>query len=207
VEEKRMSEQSSYEKLGVSEEASFEEIQAARDHLFKAAGDDEKLRQSVEAAYDTVLMDRLRRRQEGKIKVPDGIRFAEKLAAAPPSVNQPRVNQSPPWLQRLIDTPNTRDILLPAGFFAVLSSLCLYRQNSDFLAFLLALGVGFTLYFLSRKERKLGRALLLTLAALLVGGLIATLLQPYSPINGLLPETFVSLVIFLIFWLVSSFLR
>jgi len=207
VEEKRMSEQSSYKKLGVSEEASFEEIQAARDHLLEAAGDDEKLRQSVEAAYDAVLMDRLRRRQEGKIKVPDGIRFAEKLATAPPSVNLPRVNQSPPWLQRLIDTPSTRDVLLPAGFFTVLSSFSLYRQNSDTLAFLLALGVGFTLYFLSRKERKLGRALLLTLAALLVGGLIATLLQPYIPVNGLMPETLVSLVIFFIFWLVSSFLR
>lgn len=202
-----MSEQSSYKKLGVSEEASFEEIQAARDHLLEAAGDDEKLRQSVEAAYDAVLMDRLRRRQEGKIKVPDGIRFAEKLATAPPSVNLPRVNQSPPWLQRLIDTPSTRDVLLPAGFFTVLSSFSLYRQNSDTLAFLLALGVGFTLYFLSRKERKLGRALLLTLAALLVGGLIATLLQPYIPVNGLMPETLVSLVIFFIFWLVSSFLR
>lgn len=202
-----MSEQNSYEKLGVSEEASFEEIQAARDRLLEATGADEKSRQSVEAAYDAVLMDRLRRRQEGKIKVPERIRFPERLAPPPPSVNLPRANQSPPWLQRLIDTPSLRDVLLPGVFFASLSGLSFYGQSTDTLAFLLALGVGFNLYFLSRKERKFGRALLLTLASLAIAGLLATLLQPYVPQVGLTPETFISLVIFLVLWLVSSFLR
>ncbi len=202
-----MSEQSSYEKLGVTEDASFEEIQAARDRLVGVAGVDEKSRQGVEAAYDAVLMDRLRRRQEGKIKVPDGIRFAEKSTMPPPNLNLPRVNQSPPWLQRLIDTPSTKDVLVPAAFFAALSGVSLYGQDPDTLAFFLAVGVGFTLYFLSRKERKLGRAFLLTLASLAIAGLLATLLQPYFPNAGLTPETFISLVIFLVFWLVSSFLR
>ncbi len=207
MEDKRMSEQSSYEKLGVSEEASFEEIQAARDQLVEAAGDDEKSRQQIEVAYDAVLMDRLRRRQEGKIKVPEGIRFPEKLVAPPPKVSLPRGNQSLPWLQRLIDRPTTRDVLLPAAFFITLGSFSLYWQNADSLAFLLALGVGFTLYFLNRKEGKLGRALLLTLASLFISGLFATLVQPQLPLGSLTPETFVSLVIFVVFWLVSSFLR
>ncbi|HEY9845059.1 MAG TPA: CPP1-like family protein, partial [Candidatus Caenarcaniphilales bacterium] len=135
-----MSEQNPYERLSVSEDASFEEIQAARDHLVEAAGADDKSRQSIEAAYDAVLMDRLRRRQEGKIRVPEGIRFPEKLAVTPPSTPLPRVSQSPSWLQQLLDTPSPRDILLPAAFFTALGGVSFYWQDTDGLAFLLALG-------------------------------------------------------------------
>jgi len=202
-----MSEQSPYEKLEVSEDASFEEIQAARDRLIAVAPEDEKRRQSIEAAYDAVLMDRLRQRQEGRIKVPERIRFPERLLESPPSPSLPRVNQSPQWLQRLIDTPDPKEVLLTGGVYAALAAASLFWRNSDALAFLLALGVGFNLVWINRKERKLGRAFLLTLAGLVAGGLIAVLILQTPLMIPLLPEAFVSLVVFLIFWLISSFLR
>jgi hypothetical protein len=208
MEEKRMSEQNPYETLKVTEDASFEEIQTARDRLIKATNGDEKLRESIEAAYDAILMDRLRRRQEGKIKVPERIRFAERLAETPPKAPLPRGNQSPPWLQRLIDTPSAKEIAIPGALFASLAGFSFYSQSSDTLAFLLALGVGFNLYWLNHKEQKLGRSFLLTLAALAIGGLIGTaILQVALPLGNLSAETFVSLIVFLMFWLVSSFLR
>ena len=74
-----MSEQNPYEQLGVTEESSFEEIQEAKQRLVQQYQNDSKIVESIEAAYDSVLMDRLRMRQEGRIKVPDRIRFPERL--------------------------------------------------------------------------------------------------------------------------------
>lgn len=205
-----MSEQNPYELLEVSEDASFEEIQTARDRLLQGVTEDEKHREQIEAAYDAILMDRLRRRQEGKIKVPERIRFAERLAEAAPKSVASRPPQSPPWLQRLLDQPSPREIVIPGVLYTALAGGSLYVNTSsdDTLALLLALGVGFNLYWLNRKEQKLGRAFLLTLAAFIIGGLIGTaILQVANPISGLTEEVFISLVVFLTFWLVSSFLR
>lgn len=202
-----MSEQNPYEKLEVPEDASFEEIQAARDRLIAAVPGDDKCRESIEAAYDAILMDRLRQRQEGKIKVPERIRFPERLAEPPPATAVPRTHSSPPWLQRLIDRPPAKEVVLTGAVYAGLTAASLFWSAPDALAFLLALGVGFNLVWVNRKERKLGRAFLLTLAGLIVGGLLAVLLLQAPLMIPLSPEAFVSLVVFLVFWLTSSFLR
>ncbi|WP_017804012.1 CPP1-like family protein, partial [Nodularia spumigena] len=72
-----MSDQNPYEKLGVSEDASFDEIQDARNRQLEQYNGDAKSLELIEVAYDAILMDRLRMRQEGKIKVPERIRFPE----------------------------------------------------------------------------------------------------------------------------------
>jgi hypothetical protein len=208
-----MSDQNPYEKLGVTEDASFDEIQDAKGRLMQQYSGDQKLLESVEAAYDAVIMDRLRMRQEGKIKVPERIRFPEKVSQSPPSFTQTPVNRSPAWLQRLLDTPTSKELLWPAVSFLVLSSVTVFYRTPDesILPFLLALGVGCNVYFLNRKEGQLGRAVLLTLAGLLVGVGLGTLL------GGLLTaqlvaiafttEQFATLVTFVVLWLISSFLR
>ena len=72
-----MSEKTPYEKLGVSETAPFEEIQKAKDHLSHKHSDNFETIESIESAYDAIVMERLKLRQEGKVNVPDNIRFAE----------------------------------------------------------------------------------------------------------------------------------
>ena len=64
-----MGDQNYYEKLGVTEDATFDEIQEARNRLLQQYSGDSKHLEVVEAAYDAILMERLRMRQEGKIKV------------------------------------------------------------------------------------------------------------------------------------------
>ncbi|NJK72832.1 MAG: hypothetical protein HC926_06300, partial [Synechococcaceae cyanobacterium SM2_3_60] len=54
-----MSEQEPYQLLGVPEDASFEEIKAARDQLMGVLLEDEQQQQRVEQAYDAILMQRL----------------------------------------------------------------------------------------------------------------------------------------------------
>ncbi|MGA0201126.1 MAG: CPP1-like family protein, partial [Prochlorotrichaceae cyanobacterium] len=116
-----MAEQTPYEQLGVTEDASFDEIQLARQRLMAACGGDRQEVAAIESAYDAVLMHRLRLRQAGKIKVPDRIRFAEETsesALSPePSV---RPVSSPEWLKSYLDQPSPNDIL---GSGLILGSL------------------------------------------------------------------------------------
>lgn len=56
-----------YALLGVSQGASFDDVQSARDRVVASCGDDAVARARVEGAYDAVLMDRLRDRQSGRV--------------------------------------------------------------------------------------------------------------------------------------------
>ena len=202
-----MSDNNPYERLEVDENASFDEVQEARNRLVEEHSSDRKLVEAIETAYDAILMDRLRMRQEGKIKVPDRIRFPERLAEPPPDLTPTPAQQTPDWLQKFIDTPSRNDILLPAGLFFGAEVLALITQP----AFPLAIGIGFSIYFLNRKENKFGRAILLTLAGLIlgvtIGSVIAQLLQQQLTALPLSPDALAATVTFLILWLISSFLR
>lgn len=208
-----MSEQNPYEKLGVTENASFEEIQDAKQRLSEHYGDDPKAFESVEAAYDAIIMDRLRLRQEGKIKVPERIRFPERSYEAPPSLSSSSPKNSPPWLQQLLDTPSRSDVLWPAVVFLALASATVFYQNpqDSLLPLLVALGFGANIYFLNRKEQRFGRSVLITLVGLVLGitlgSGLASLLSAQGAGVSLEKEQFTGLVTFCIFWLSSSFLR
>lgn len=202
-----MSDKSPYERLGVNEESSFDDIQEARNRLFEEHSGDRKELEAIETAYDAILMDRLRLRQEGKIKVPDRIRFAERRSEPPAEYTPPAAPQTPSWLQRFIDTPSWGDIALPGGLFLGAGLLSFVVSP----ALTLALGVGFSLYFLSRKENKFGRAFLLTLVGLVVGvvlGLqLGNLLLPQLQQIAASAETLAALITLVVLWAVSSFLR
>ncbi|MEH2326658.1 MAG: CPP1-like family protein [Nostoc sp.] len=208
-----MSDQNPYEKLGVSEEASFDEIQDARNRLFEQHSGDAKHLEVIEAAYDAILMDRLRMRQEGKIKVPERIRFPELRVQSPPKESPTPREQSPAWLQRMLDQPTPADIFLPGAWFLGLSSISVfYPEGGDqVLQLALVVGVGASIYFLNRKESKFGRAVLFTLVSLIIGliagGLVASLLSPQISFLNLSSNQFSSVVTFILLWLVSSFLR
>ncbi|MFO5491092.1 MAG: CPP1-like family protein [Cuspidothrix sp.] len=207
-----MSDQNPYKKLGVSEDASFDEIQDARNRLLEQHGGEGNSQEVIEAAYDAILMERLRMRQEGKIKVPERIRFPEirvqSSTQASPNLNR----QSPEWLQRSLDQPILTDVLVPAAWYVGLSAISLFYPggSEQVLQLALVLGVGIGVYFLNRKEGKFGRAVLFTLVSLIVGlivgGLIAGWVLPLPLIN-VTANQFSTLLTFILMWLVSSFLR
>jgi hypothetical protein len=203
-----MSEPTPYQLFEVDEDASFDEVQEARTRLTEKYSGDKKRLESIEVAYEAILMDRLRQRQEGKIKVPERIRFPERLTPAPANFTPSAPSGSPAWLQRLIDTPSRSDILWPAGVYAGLGGLSVYpAANDSLLQLTLALGVGTCLYFVNRKEQKFGRAVLLTVAGLVIGLVLGGLLGPLVGTALIATEKFIALFTFLILWLVSGFLR
>ena len=209
-----MSEQNPYEQLGVTENSSFEEIQAAKKRLFEQHNNDSAVLETVEIAYDSIIMDRLRLRQEGKIKVPEKIRFPDRAVEKPFKVPQIVKEDSAVWLQELIDTPSQADILWPTGIFLTLSAIAVFAQNSGgatILPLLMALGFIANIYFLNRKEGRSGRAFLISFVALFagiaLGSGLANLLLGQGSVTSLGQDQFASAVTFCLFWLVSCFLR
>ncbi|MDY6937054.1 MAG: CPP1-like family protein [Cyanobacteriota bacterium] len=203
-----MSDRSPYEQLGVSEDSSFDEIQDARNRLIEENAGDRQLLEKIETAYDALLMERLRLRQEGKIKVPERIRFPERLTPdTPPNKTTAPVNRTPAWLQSTLDTPSQADILWPGGILLVLSIMSI---QSGLAPVALALGVGTSLYFLNRKENRFGRALLLTVATLLVGllggGALAASIAPQLGV-AVDVTTLTAWITFFLLWLTTSFLK
>ena len=206
-----MSEQNPYEQLGVTEESSFEEIQEAKQRLVQQYQNDSKIVELIEAAYDSVLMDRLRMRQEGRIKVPDRIRFPERLTI--PVESKPVTSsKSPNWWRSSIDTPSAQDIGVPAVIYACLGAITLLvpDPSGSLLPLLLAFGVFVNIYFFNRKEKRFGRALLFTLAGLVLGvalGAGLASLAAKADLNIFGDRPIYALVTFLIFWVISSFFR
>ena len=206
-----MSEQNPYEQLGVTEESSFEEIQEAKQRLVQQYQNDSKIVELIESAYDSVLMDRLRMRQEGRIKVPDRIRFPERLTI--PVESKPVTSsKSPNWWRSSIDTPSAQDIGVPAVIYACLGAITLLvpDPSGSLLPLLLAFGVFVNIYFFNRKEKRFGRALLFTLAGLVLGvalGAGLASLAAKADLNIFGDRPIYALVTFLIFWVISSFFR
>lgn len=205
-----MSQQNPYEQLGVAEDATFEEIQAAKQRVIAQVGSDRQLQDNVESAYDAILMERLKLRQQGKIKVPDGIRFPEKLPTVIPKFTSLSVPNSPGWVSDTFERPDRTQILTTSGVYTVLGGASLVSSPAA-LPTLIALGVGFSLYFVNQKQRRFKRALLGTLLALIIGTTVAGVLVNYLnlPVStiGINGSALAGLLTFLLLWIVSSFTK
>lgn len=205
-----MSDPSPYEMLGLAADASFEEIQAARQRMTEQYNGDRQQVELIEAAYDAVLMDRLRMRREGKIKVPERIRFPEKIVETPPNPIATPAKPASEWLKQFLDTPSRGDILLPMGVFLGLIAFSVFATPAS-LQLALLVGLGAAIYFLNRKEGRFGRAVLLSLGGLfgglLLGVLGGTILASLGTVQAAFTNQIAALGAFFILWLVSSFLR
>lgn len=212
-----MSESNHYKTLGLDENSSFEEIQSARDRLLQEHDGDRKQAEAVEVAYDAILMDRLRLRQEGKIKVPDRIRFPERPSETSPQPLSVSSQNVPSWLQQFLDTPSQNEILWPAIAFAGVALLGLLASSEidpagQFKPIALGLGTLFSIYFLNRKENRFLRAVLMTIGGLILGvalgGLFGHLIGdvPLKAV-GVSRQGFDVLMTAFVLWWTSSFLR
>jgi Protein CHAPERONE-LIKE PROTEIN OF POR1-like len=204
-----MSSQSDYETLGVTASASFEDIQAARTKLAKEHAADAPRLQAIEKAYDALLMERLRLRQEGKIEVPDGVRFAENK----PVVKAPTkpAFSLPQWNSNFSDTPMLWDWLAPTVAYVALVGLSIgFALNLSNVQTLLGIGTGAAIFFVYRKQNRILWAILFSFVGLILGytvGLaIAKLLVAQIPGLPSLPVV-TTWITFVLLWLISVFLK
>ncbi|MTF39660.1 CPP1-like family protein [Cyanobacterium aponinum UTEX 3222] len=209
-----MSELNPYELLGVKEDASFEEIQKAKKKLKDKYENNPQQLENIEVAYDAIIMQRLRLRQEGKIKVPEQIRFPEKTVE-PKKVTvisnaQKKANISL-WFNNLIDQPSGKEILINSSIFLVLIVISIFNNSSETLPLLLTVGVGTGFAVLYRKQRAFWRSVGITFITFIVGICLANVIFSLSLNTGfnlsLSAEQFASLFTFCLLWLVSNFTR
>jgi len=213
-----MSEQNvHYETLGLTEASSFEEVQSARTKLAADYEGDPQKKEGIEAAYDAILMERLRLRQEGKIKVPDRIRFAEKQSKpkAPSITSSFTDNIGSQWFSELLDQPEDgSELLWPSVIFAGLITLSWVLKSATAVgaSFALALGMMAAVYFLNQKTRKFWRSSGLAAIGLVVGLCLGIVIVQLLGAQGttLPDEQVASLstsVTLAVLWFVTGFLR
>ena len=200
--------QDPYERLGISADAGFEEVQRARETSLKAAGDDPMARARIETAYDAVLMGRLRDRQSGTIS--SAAVTASRLENQNSSPSSTSSTSTPALLTRFRNLSLPSPNLSSAGF---LPSLRLV-EGQGLVVRLVAGGIGLLLLlaaptavdlvlalstiglFISQVKRgrrplgALGWSLALVALGLVLGAAIAALVssQVVMPINPILLE-------------------
>ena len=212
-----MSHHSPYETLGVTELASFEEIQSVRDRLLKEHTDDPRRSAQIEAAYDAVLMQRLKLRQEGKIKVPDDIRFAEKT---PPNLSRmPKLSMpSLPTAFAASDflaKPETADLTIPTLVAIALVVVAAVSPTTEVFNLIALLATGGTIYGIYRKNRHLGAAVLAGFGGVVLGYLLGVIILSLLPAGaaGTIPSGALSgdvvrtWGICLVLWLLTLFVK
>ena len=192
---------SPYERLGIGPEASFDAVQAAKQQRLEEVGDDPQARARIEAAYDAVLMDRLKERQQGKVS--SAALNASEREAARPSIKMPPARPSLASLPSLPSLPKPslsvpslslptlglaqgpqRWLPLAAGLVMLGLLLVLPASNAELV---LALATVLSVVSLQRRTSRLlpaaGWSVLLLSVGLLLGGLLLRLLDPALPLG------------------------
>ncbi|KAJ8765119.1 hypothetical protein K2173_010605 [Erythroxylum novogranatense] len=219
-----MSVESALKLLGVSENASFDDILRAKNAVVASCNDDQEAIAQVEAAYDMLLMRSLTQRRAGKV-ANSGIRYADVKP-----VNSSGMGSMPQWLQTvvkhtpiLVEAPSTVDLGLQTGVYGALMVLTYVNGAStssmvpyggaDVPGLILATSFGASLYFMTKKNVKLGKAAVITIGGLVAGAVVGSAVEtwlqvdivPFMGIHS--PAAVVSEFILVSQFLVSLYLR
>ncbi|KAJ4715952.1 protein CHAPERONE-LIKE PROTEIN OF POR1, chloroplastic-like [Melia azedarach] len=219
-----MSVENALKLLGVSETASFDDILRAKNSILANCKDDQEAIAQVEAAYDMLLMRSLTQRRAGKV-VDSSIRYADVNP-----VGTPGMGSVPQWLQATlkkstvaVETPSTGDLGIQAGVYGALMVLTYVNGTSmpslapyagaDVPGLILASSFGASLYFMTRKNVKLGKATVITIGGLMAGAVVGSAVEnwlqvdivPFLGIHS--PAAVVSEFILFSQFLVSLYLR
>ncbi|XP_058114933.1 protein CHAPERONE-LIKE PROTEIN OF POR1, chloroplastic [Magnolia sinica] len=189
-----------YRRLGVSSDASEEEIRGARNFLLQQYAGHERSVESIEAAYEKILMASFRARKKSKINLKSRLKK--------------KVEESPPWVKRLLDfveLPPTEVILRRMFLFAFMGAWSVMNSAEAGPAFQVALSLAACIYFLNDKTKSLARASILGFGALVIGWVCGSFLVPMIPAFLLQPtwtlELLTSLVAYVFLFLACTFLK
>ncbi|KAL7237057.1 hypothetical protein ACSBR1_020186 [Camellia fascicularis] len=189
-----MSVENALKVLGVSEGASFDDILRAKNSILAACKGDQEAIAQVEAAYEMLLMQSLSQRRAGKV-VSSSIRYADVKP-----VNAPGMGSMPQWLQATvknplisIETPSSGDLGIQVGVYGALMALSYVNGASTFSTapyasadvpgLILATSFGASLYFMTRKNVKLGKATVITTGGLVTGAVVGSVVENWLQVD------------------------
>ncbi|KAL9243340.1 hypothetical protein vseg_017239 [Gypsophila vaccaria] len=189
-----------YKRLGISPYASEEEIWSSRNFLAEQYATDESSVESIEAAFEKLLMNSFWERKKTKINLKTRLKK--------------KVEESPPWVKNLlnfVELPATVIILRRLFLFAFMASWSILNSAEGGPAFQVAISLGACIYFLNDKTKSLGRAAIIGFGSLVAGWLCGSILGPLVP-AAFLPATWTlelltSLFAFLFLFIGCTFLK
>ncbi|KAE9609667.1 hypothetical protein Lal_00006808 [Lupinus albus] len=189
-----------YRRLGVSPDASEEEIWGSRNFLLQQYTGHERSEESIEAAFEKLLMASFQHRKKTKINLKSRLKK--------------KVEESPPWIKNLlnfVELPPTEVILRRLFLFAFMGGWSVMNSAETGPAFQVAISLAACIYFLNEKTKSLGRSCIIGFGALVGGWVSGSLLVPNLPSLLLRPpwtlELLTSLVVYFFLFLACTFLK
>ncbi|KAL7161040.1 hypothetical protein ACSBR2_041648 [Camellia fascicularis] len=170
-----------YKRLGISTDASEEEIWGSRNFLLDQYARHERSAEAIEAAFEKILMASFINRKKTKINLKSRLKK--------------KVEESPPWVKNLL------------SFVEVPPTVIILRRLFLFVAISLAACI----YFLNDKTKSLARASIIGFGSLVVGWVCGSFLVPMIPSVVIHPtwtlELLTSLVAYVFLFLGCTFLK
>ncbi|KAK6922637.1 Protein CHAPERONE-LIKE PROTEIN OF POR1-like [Dillenia turbinata] len=189
-----------YKRLGISREASEDEIQAARNFLVQRYAGHKPSLDAIESAHDKIIMQKFHERKNPKINIKKKVR----------EVSQSRVVQA---VISRFQTPSTHFIIKTSIAFVVLGVLTVLFPTEEGPTLQVALSLIATIYFIHDRLKSKIRALLYGAGAFILSWLLGTLLMvsviPPIPIlkGPRILEVSTSLITYILLWVSSTYLK
>ncbi|KAF9624779.1 hypothetical protein IFM89_013860 [Coptis chinensis] len=189
-----------YKRLGISKDASEDEIWSSRNFLLQQYAGHERSEESIEGAFEKILMNSYKERKKTKFNLKTRLKK--------------RVEESPSWVKTLLDfveLPPPVIIMRRLFLFAFMGGWSIMNSADGGPAFQVAISLGACIYFLNDKTKSLARASILGFGALVVGWICGSFLVPMVPSVLLQPtwtlELLTSLVAYVFLFLSCTFLK
>lgn len=188
-----------YKRIGVSREASEEEIQAARNFLIKKYSGHQPSIDAIESAHDKIIMQKFRERKKPKINIDKNVK----------KVTQSLVFKT---IAARFETPSNKHILKTSATFVILGVLTVLFPTEEGPTLQVAISFLASVYFLyERLKSKLFKAFLYGAGSFIISWLLGTFLM-VSVIPPILRgprslEVTTSLISYVILWVFSTYLK
>lgn len=188
-----------YKRLGISREASEEEIQAARNFLIQRYAGHKPSVDAIEEAHNKIIMQKFYERKRPKLNIKKKVR----------DVTQSRYVQA--VLNRFRTPADSKFIVLTSVTFLVLGVLTYLFPTEEGPTLQVAISLMATIYFIYRRLKSKIRAVLYGAGAFIFSWLLGTFLMVsvIPPIaKGLRSlEVMTSLITYVILWVASTYLK
>ncbi|XP_022775396.1 protein CHAPERONE-LIKE PROTEIN OF POR1, chloroplastic-like isoform X2 [Durio zibethinus] len=189
-----------YKRLGISREASEDEIQAAWNFLISKYGGHKTSVDAIEAAHDKIIMQKFYERKNPKIDIKKKVR----------EVKQSRVVQA---VTSRFHNPASKFIVRTSIAFIVLGVLTVLFLTEEGPTLQVAISLIATFYFIHGRLKSKIQALLYGAGAFIFYWLVGTFLMvsvipPIPILKGLRSfEVLTSLITYVLLWLSSTYLK
>lgn len=181
--------------LGVRTTATFDEIVSRKNKLVSEAGSDQERMMDIDAAYDVMLMQSMRKRLTGQ-GVSNQVRYAD-VAPEPPRRGKGASSGGkslamPNGVTLGVEAPKQELAVQQGAVFSALAVWCIVQaivespqaQLGDTGGFQLTLALLYSVYtFKENKRMGLGKAVGLSFGALVVGAIVGTVVANYLRVD------------------------